>query len=136
MFVFVRVVGWTTRVKAKEIMRGLFLIGLQETSIRVNMCEMCSFVFQEKSGSLPGQSYTSSKNASRSDHSPVFGEYRYVKVFVYMTSVRASCRIYCVRRGRLARWWVSREEGGFLKVAGRAFLTKQRQAARSVKGYV
>lgn len=74
--------GWdNTRVKAKEIMRWLFLIGLplsppqQETSIRVNMCEMCSFVFQEKSGSLPGQSYTSSKNASRSDHSPVFGEY-------------------------------------------------------------
>jgi len=40
----------------------------------VNMSEMCSFVFQEKSGSLPGQSYTSSKNVSRSDHSPVFGE--------------------------------------------------------------
>jgi hypothetical protein len=47
----------------------------QETSIMLNMCEMCSFVLQEKSGSLPGQSYTSSKNASRSDHSPVFGEY-------------------------------------------------------------
>ncbi|PNF28602.1 hypothetical protein B7P43_G09373 [Cryptotermes secundus] len=29
---------------------------------------------EEKSGSLPGQSYTSSKNASRSDHSPVFGK--------------------------------------------------------------
>ncbi|PSN40682.1 Protein pangolin [Blattella germanica] len=32
---------------------------------------------EEKSGSLPGQSYSSSKNASRSDHSPVFGEYYY-----------------------------------------------------------
>ncbi|KAK7862274.1 hypothetical protein R5R35_006643 [Gryllus longicercus] len=29
---------------------------------------------EEKSGSLPGQSYSSSKNASRSDHSPVFGK--------------------------------------------------------------
>lgn len=51
------------------------------------MCEMCSFVFQEKSGSLPGQSYTSSKNASRSDHSPVFGEYSYAKAFRLMTFV-------------------------------------------------
>jgi hypothetical protein len=46
----------------------------QETPIIVNMCEMCSFVLQEKSGSLPGQSYASSKNASRTDHSPVYGE--------------------------------------------------------------
>ncbi|XP_067009226.1 protein pangolin, isoforms A/H/I/S [Anabrus simplex] len=29
---------------------------------------------EEKSGSLPGQSYSSSKNASRTDHSPVFGK--------------------------------------------------------------
>ncbi|XP_049853922.1 protein pangolin, isoforms A/H/I/S isoform X3 [Schistocerca gregaria] len=29
---------------------------------------------EEKSGSLPGQSYSSSKNATRSDHSPVFGK--------------------------------------------------------------
>jgi len=34
------------------------------------------------------------------------------------------------------RWWVRREEGGLLKVANRVFLTKQRQAARSVKGCV
>jgi hypothetical protein len=38
--------------------------------------------------------------------------------------------------GRQARWWVRREEGGFLKVANRASLTKQRLATRSVKGYV
>lgn len=29
---------------------------------------------EEKSGSLPGQSYASSKNTSRSDHSPVYGK--------------------------------------------------------------
>jgi hypothetical protein len=112
------------------------------------MCEMCSFVFQEKSGSLPGQSYTSSKNASRSDHSPVFGEYSYAKAFRLMTFVYVCvCSdlvlyLLCATRQagrqavRLARWWVRREEGGFLKVANRASLTKQRQAARSVKGYV
>ena len=69
--------GGTTRVTVKEILLGLLLVShlsQQDTFIMVNMSEMCSFVFQEKSGSLPGQSYTSSKNVSRSDHSPVFGE--------------------------------------------------------------
>lgn len=139
VFVIVRVEGWdNTRVKAKEIMRGLFLIGLppspsqQETSIRENMCEMCSFVFQEKSGSLPGQSYSSSKNASRSDHSPVFGEYSYVKAFELMTFVNVCVcsglvlHLLCATRqaGRQARWWVRREEGGFLKVAKQGLLNK------------
>lgn len=69
--------GGTTRVTVKEILLGLLLVShlsQRDTFIMVNMSEMCSFVFQEKSGSLPGQSYTSSKNVSRSDHSPVFGE--------------------------------------------------------------
>ncbi|GFG40475.1 hypothetical protein Cfor_06487, partial [Coptotermes formosanus] len=38
-----------------------------KTSLIVDLTES-----EEKSGSLPGQSYTSSKNVSRSDHSPVF----------------------------------------------------------------
>lgn len=66
--------GDNTRVTVKEIMLGLLLVSQQETFVLVTMCVMCSFVFQEKSGSLPGQSYTTSKNVSRSDHSPVFGE--------------------------------------------------------------
>lgn len=71
--------GWgdNTRVTVREIMLGLLFVShllQQETFIMVNISEMCSFVFQEKSGSLPGQSYTTSKNVSRSDHSPVFGE--------------------------------------------------------------
>lgn len=40
-----------------------------KTSLIVDLTES-----EEKSGSLPGQSYASSKNVSRSDHSPVFGK--------------------------------------------------------------
>ncbi|KAJ8881953.1 hypothetical protein PR048_018440 [Dryococelus australis] len=47
---------------------------------------------EEKSGSLSGQGYASTKNASRSDHSPVFGEYRTpVSYYIYVFSPGHVC---------------------------------------------